>query len=129
MNLILIFKTIIRIIFYRLKNIILLLSLYYIKFLHLCLNIQYIGTWTSGAEMHLEFTSIPEHFVFNDKLIIYQYVPTIYVYFPDEDVWETKFSKYPKLEFNPADTPILMLTTMPCYIGKYCNLFIKVRFL
>jgi len=90
---------------------------------------QYIGTWTSGAEMQFEFTSVPEHFIFNDKLIIYQYMPTIYIYFPDMDVWEAKFSKYPKLEFSPVDVPILTLETMPCYIGKYCNLFTRVRFL
>lgn len=88
---------------------------------------QYIGTWTSGAEMHFEFTNVPEHFIFNDKLIIYQYVPTIYIYFPDKDVWAATFSKHPKLEFSPADIPILTFKTMPCYIGKCYNLFTRYK--
>ncbi|XP_071569156.1 uncharacterized protein [Temnothorax nylanderi] len=78
----------------------------------------YTGVWTSsGAKISvsLQFTSVPEHFIFNDKLIIHQYLPTYYTYFPDVDVWEKKFCH----NFIPPDIPdipILTLKSMSCYI-------------
>lgn len=88
----------------------------------------HIGTWTSGADMtSLQFTSVPEHFVFNDELIIYQFMPTIYVYFSNKNTWETQFCKLEFFPHNlPNNMPMLTLKTMPCYIGKYCNLYTMV---
>ncbi|XP_077269654.1 uncharacterized protein LOC143901328 isoform X2 [Temnothorax americanus] len=73
----------------------------------------YTGMWTSSrALISLQFTSVPEHFIFNDKLIIHQYLPTYYIYFPDVDEWETKIWR----NFIPPDKPILTLNPMSCYI-------------
>ncbi|XP_071569221.1 uncharacterized protein [Temnothorax nylanderi] len=72
----------------------------------------YTGLWTSsGTEIPCTFTSVPEHFIFNDKLIIHEYQPTYYIYLPDMDVWETKSLRL----FSP-DIPILTLKHMSCYI-------------
>ncbi|KAG5307316.1 KBTBC protein, partial [Acromyrmex insinuator] len=93
------------------------------------------GLWTSGKKMDSwEFTTVPEHYVFDEKLIIYKYhiltdsilddfiaLPRlniwINIYFPDENIWETKmgFNMDYSRQSSPF-MPILTLKTLPCYI-------------
>ncbi|XP_071569172.1 uncharacterized protein [Temnothorax nylanderi] len=74
------------------------------------------GTWTSGAELPIGFTSVPEHIIFNDTLIIYQFMPYFDIYFPDENVWKSGYSWDICYSEPSADVPVLTLQTMPCYI-------------
>ncbi|XP_024890691.1 uncharacterized protein LOC112466695 isoform X1 [Temnothorax curvispinosus] len=91
----------------------------------------YTGVCTSSrAKIPYTFTSVPDHFIFNDKLIIcgicdiYDDIlmNILYIYLPDEDVWKTTLlerinSDLGLLTFIPSDTPpILTLKTMSCYI-------------
>lgn len=81
---------------------------------------QCIGTWTSGAIIPRKFSSVPEHSITNEKLIVHGRT-CIFVYCLDEDVWE-RFDVYEKLHkssYFPHDMPLLTLKTMSCYIGKY----------
>ncbi|KAG5337683.1 KBTBC protein, partial [Acromyrmex charruanus] len=93
------------------------------------------GLWTSGKKMDSwEFTTVPEHYVFDEKLIIYKYqilpstildhliaMPRLNIwaniYFPDEDIWETKKGFNMDYSYqSPSFMPILTLKTLPCYI-------------
>ncbi|XP_071641849.1 uncharacterized protein [Temnothorax longispinosus] len=76
----------------------------------------YTGVWTSSrAKIPYTFFSVPEHFIFNAKLIIvYQYYS--FIYFPDEDTWVNQDPLYSiRLYSAPSDAPILT-KTMSCYI-------------
>ncbi|XP_018315011.1 kelch repeat and BTB domain-containing protein 12 isoform X2 [Mycetomoellerius zeteki] len=100
------------------------------------------GLWTSGKKMDSwEFTTVPEHYVFDGKLIIYKYQYIIHqyintlsndisddhitmprliiwadIYFPDENVWETKMGFNMNYYHHNQSLPILTLKTLPCYI-------------
>lgn len=51
-------------------------------------------------------------------------MPSMYIYFLNEDVWETERCRVDfKPDKAPDDLPILTLESMPCYIGKYCNTY------
>ncbi|XP_011880356.1 PREDICTED: uncharacterized protein LOC105568901 isoform X2 [Vollenhovia emeryi] len=75
----------------------------------------YTGVWTLGSEVPVQFTSVPEHLIYKDMLIIYQHLPTVYVYFADVNVWEVKCSTFPKIDFTSAEVYI-MIPTNSCYI-------------
>ncbi|XP_071641632.1 uncharacterized protein [Temnothorax longispinosus] len=94
----------------------------------------YTGVWTSSRAKITSFTGVPQHFIFNDKLIIQQNNTNMiyHMYFPDEDVCETLsafISCTPNINANisesygirilrhtTADIPILTLKHMSCYI-------------
>ncbi|XP_011700582.1 PREDICTED: uncharacterized protein LOC105457557 isoform X1 [Wasmannia auropunctata] len=104
----------------------------------------YTGLWTSGENLPWEFTTVPDHYVFDGKLIIYKCVHMkdkqkffssfrgeidkgknayltfmFYVYFPDENKWKTRTgvdSDYNLFSCLPSEIPMLTLKTLPCYI-------------
>ncbi|XP_071642002.1 uncharacterized protein [Temnothorax longispinosus] len=81
------------------------------------------GTWNSGAELPYGFTSVPEHIIFNDMLIIYQFHQSSYIdiYFPDENVWKIEYTGMFVSEPS-ANVPVLTLQTMPCYIVYFADI-------
>ncbi|XP_071642526.1 uncharacterized protein [Temnothorax longispinosus] len=68
-----------------------------------------------SVTISVHFTSVTEHFIFSDTLIIYQ-APSFYKYFPDKDVWEVKSYRNLYEELTFINTPILALETKSCYI-------------
>ncbi|XP_071569168.1 uncharacterized protein [Temnothorax nylanderi] len=85
----------------------------------------YTGMWTSSdTKILLEFTSVPEHFIFNDKLIIYDIYrdnkPILYIYLPDEDVWKTSFLG----DVVDRDKMVLKTIAQTCNV-EGCNNIIK----
>ncbi|XP_071641851.1 uncharacterized protein [Temnothorax longispinosus] len=91
----------------------------------------YTGEWlSSSAEIPftVEFTNVSEHIILSDTLIVYQFLPHIYYYFPDKNVWKYRPDPHPFYSsFVPSvDVPILTLQIM-LYIGKYYNFSTKLK--
>lgn len=94
---------------------------------------QFTGTWLKGKDVPMEFVTVPEHYVFEKKLIIcdrYAEIPFVYVYNSELNEWDT-------VKMKPRPGPLLVQVHHLClkmpkrknklvslYLGEYYSLCI-----
>ncbi|RLU16282.1 hypothetical protein DMN91_012042 [Ooceraea biroi] len=73
------------------------------------------GKWSRGVEMPVTtFTSVPEHYVFHKKLILYNDLGFINLYCPYKNVWTALC--FSQIDMFIRHVPILPLRGSACYI-------------
>lgn len=77
----------------------------------------YTGEWVlECTKIPRQFVSVPQHFVFDEKVIVYIFDMTLYIYSPDKNAWDMELDFITQL-----NNGLITCRAMPCYFDINYN--------